>query len=143
MGEGRSFCVSSSTLSSSSSCQSLLGFKRILHHHHRHRSMCFSHIPLPIPLSRFKDYQPFSNLNADFFVTMEVPDGDWSLLLKAPHGSVKGAVLTSTSSSASSIPSKASVTTRTLTTFGGCKYEKDVENDTCTRVSEREEGCER
>ena len=68
---------------------------------------------------------------------MSVPDGDWTLTLDAPYGGVRGAIVTSTL--AFSRLSVGSATTKTLMDFGGCKYENDVENATCTRV--REGGC--
>ena len=65
---------------------------------------------------------------------LEVPDGDWEVWLNAPQGGVQGAVVTSTL--AFSQLAVGSATTKTLTSFGGCKYEDDVDNATCARVSE-------
>ena len=78
---------------------------------------------LPVSLHRYEQPQPFTSLVSDFSVDLSVPDGDWSLVLAAPLGGVRGAISTFKTAVSRIGSVLGSSDTISLASFGGCVEE--------------------
>ena len=72
---------------------------------------------------------------SDFTVTMSVPDGDWQVVLNAPVGGVRGAVTAQNDNSLRIDAVLGSSASETLTSFGGCSSQDNVNGTDCGSVS--------
>ena len=74
---------------------------------------------------------------SDFTVPVSIPDGNWSLVLNAPHGGVRGSIVTAKAGGLfrlqQAVVGSSEVTT--LTTFGGCERDGEGSKMRCVAVS--------
>ena len=94
------------------------------------------HAACPLCLCRFEEPQTFPSRRSDITGTINVPDGDWQLVLNAPEGGVRGSVSALPASVVRVDAVLGSAATVALVSFGGCTAADKMNSTDCGKVSE-------